>query len=75
MKLPWKKWPEQKPDYRARLITTHGANQIIRIAHLEGDSLGAVLVYGNGGHKFFPMEFTWLYESELLATLPEQGEK
>lgn len=72
--LPWRKWPEQQPNYRERLITTCGVNQMIRIGHLEGDALGATLVYNDGATKFFPMEFTWCYESDLLATLPKGEE-
>lgn len=76
MKLPWKKWTfgEPLPPRDRCLIYSYIYPLVGRDKEYPGFNHGPLLLplmttLSPGDHFF------WLYESELLATLPERGEK
>lgn len=66
--IPWKRWPEEQPDQR-------NDEPVIYYHKGQFDMVFAGNFYDDEGEPVDHEPFYWIYETELLETLPSEGRK
>lgn len=72
--LLWRKWPERRPQRNRKLLLVAFGN--IGFGYYFGDSSPVEIEIGLLSARWDQAKnVLWLYESDLLATLPKLNEK